>query len=231
MLLLPLVALSLISSVRPIYVVGRYDMVVFPAYALLIGLGLAKLHCVKRTGPLLVSTLAVILFIPIGTKLMLYYHAPAQHRAQQTAVALHTSVRNGDVVVFTGLRGMAVLYYLSREGYQWREGHCENPSAGRWFACRMFPLETEQAPSIYDTRRVTASLDAVNDDLNVFMKGLQGPDNKLWVVFHEVKYSQFRLLEVPEPDVFLVGQLAHRGLRPLPLWNNEAPGIFKFVSD
>ena len=231
MLLLPLVALSLISLVRPVYMVGRYDMVVFPAYALLIGLGLAKLHGVKRTGPLLVSTLAVILFVPIGTKLMLYYKAPSQHREQQTAVALHTSVRNGDVVVFTGLRGMAVLYYLSREGYRWREGYCENPSAGRRFACRMFPLETEQAPSIYDMRRVTASLEAVNDDLQVFMQGLQGPDNKLWVVFHEVEYSQSRFLELPEPDSFLVGQLAHRGLRALPLWNDEATGIFQFVSD
>jgi hypothetical protein len=205
-------------------------MVVFPAYALLVGLGFAKAQSVVRAGPLVAAGLGALLLCVIGAKLVRYYHAPASHKTQHTAEALHNSVANGDAVVFTGLRGLPTIYYLSRAGYRWRDGYCEDPAQERRFACRMFPLETEQAPSIYEARRVKASLDAVNEDLTVFLQGLQGPENRLWVVFNQVDLSNAGL-EVPEPDSFLVGQLARRGLRPLPLDAHGGLDIFRFVPE
>jgi hypothetical protein len=225
MLVVPLIGLSLVSVVRPVYAVGRYDMIVFPAYALLVGLGLAKAHSLPRAGPLVAGSLATILLLVIGTKLLLYYHAPSRHQQAVTARSLHDSVRNGDVVVFTGLRGLPTLYYLNRYGYHWREGYCEGAS-GRRFGCRMFPLETERAPSIYNARRVAASFEAVGEDLTVFLQGLQGPESTLWVVFNQAKPSPAGW-EFPEPDASLVRQLARRGLLP-PRRVDETLRVFQF---
>src|SRR5262249_44809835 len=43
-LALPLAALWVISFYRPLYIVGRYDMIAFPAIALVVGLALTKLQ-------------------------------------------------------------------------------------------------------------------------------------------------------------------------------------------
>ncbi len=223
----PLIGLLMISIFRPVYVVGRYDVIAFPPFLILLGVGLAKLQAISRRGWMLAIVTSVAFLVPIGAKLFQYYMASPLNEARQRAAVLNTNMRNGDVVVFTGLAGLPVLYYLSQQGYHWNDGVCENPQANRRFGCRMFPKETEHAPATYDPRRVLASLTAVRDDLDEFLAGLDSTDNRLLVAFAESESAASDLV-VPEPDIFLVGQLAHRGLTAIPLAGRNTGGIFEF---
>jgi hypothetical protein len=215
MLLFPLAALWLISLVKPAYVVGRYDMVAFPAFTLLIGLALTKLQRLRRAGLALTLSVTVALLLPIGVKLVGYYKMPpmgllSQPSARLTAGLLAAQVGNDDLVVFTGLRGLPVVYYLSRLGYQWTDGKCRAATTGRQFGCRMFPRETEHAPGGYNVDRVLHAPEAIRDDLEEFLHDLPQPGGVVWVVFNIVRFSQGRL-EVSEPDVLLVNELKGMG--------------------
>ncbi len=223
--LLPLFVLWAISFHKPVYVAGRYDMVAFPMYPVLLGLGLAKVQRIERVGSILAPLVALLLLIPIGTKLFLYYNSPSKGYAAVTARILHASVGNGDVVVFTGLRGISVISYLIRSGYRWEGGICQNEVANRQFGCRMYPRETETTLGGHDPSRVLASLDSVREDIFEFMKLLDPDRRRLWVVFASGDFTHWPLV-VPEEDDRLVQELMRLGLTPLRI--KGAPGIFVF---
>lgn len=224
LLFFPLAVLWLGSFVKPVYAVGRYDMVAFPAFALLLGLALWKLQRVPRVGPVLAGLGALLLLIPIGTKLFLYYQAPSGQLARRTAKVLQRFVGDGDVVVFTSTRVLPVMYYLSRAGYHWADGHCRNDLDRRRFACRLYPREVEGSPFRFDRDRVP-SAEAVRADIQAFMgqAGLHG--GGLWVVFGERILSEGKL-PLSEGELMLVWELQGLGYQPEPVMG--APGVFQF---
>ncbi len=226
LLLAPLGVLWLVSFYRPLYVIGRYDLVAYPSYPLLLGLALAKLQRVKRIGPILAPIMTLLLLLPVGSKLFRYYEAPSTSDAEATAQVLHGSAADGDVVVFTGLRGLRVLYYLDRLGYRWEAGYCRHAETGRRFGCRMYPRETERRPAaVVDTTRVLTSPEAVHADVQDFLKALPPHGGSVLVVFESGSSSQGRLT-LPKPDALLLGELQRLDLELSPV---KVPlGIFRF---
>ena len=212
MLAFPLAALWLISEfITPLYIVGRYDFIAFPAYVLLVGLALAKTQAIDRVGPMLVLILSTCVFVPIGVKLIGYYDrlgVPSYPSARAIGHVLGAHVQDGDVVVFTGLRGVRLRYYLSRLGIDWRGAACRESLTGRSFACRMYPRETERHPAMYDAHRVMASSDAVQDDAQDFVSGLNGPHNTVWVVMQQGDFNA--------ADPALLDALGRMGFQLLP---------------
>jgi len=194
MLVLPLVGMWLVSSfARPVYIVGRYDFVAFPAFALLVGLALAKVQAIARVGLAFALGLTLMFSIPIGVKLARYYELAVQPKlpsARAMANSLAADVRNGDVVVFTGLRGVRLHYYLGRLGIEWSGAVCHESLTGRNFGCRMFPRETEQHPAVYDPEPVLTSPDAVRDDVAAFASALDQPGNVMWLVLQQGNFNQ-----------------------------------------
>ncbi len=225
-LFLPLAVLWLTSLHTPVYVVGRYDLVAFPMYPVLVGLGLAKVQAIKRAGVILAPLVGFLLLVPIGTKLFLsYYIAPPKGDAEVTAKTIHMGVRKGDVVVFTGLRGVLVLAYLSRFGYRWEGRVCQNKVANRQFGCRMYPRETETTPGGHDPSRVLASFEAVREDVLEFIKALDPDLGELWVVFMAGDFNHWPFV-LPEEDARLFRELLGLGMKPLRI--EDARGIFAF---
>ncbi len=225
LLMFPLAVLWLVSFIRPVYAVGRYDIVAFPAFALLVGLALWKLQRVPRAGHLLAPLAALLLLIPIGTKLFLYYRAPSDGDAQATAQVLDAGVADGDVVVFTGLRGLPVLYYLSRLGFRWEAGQCRAEASVRRFSCRMYPRETERFPGVLNVSRVLASTDAVREDARDFLAGLRPLAGSLWMVFERGTFSREEIA-LPTMDAHLVRELQRLGLTFVAV--QGARGILRF---
>jgi 4-amino-4-deoxy-L-arabinose transferase-like glycosyltransferase len=223
LLFLPLGMLWLVSfSLKPLYAVGRYDLVAFPAYPLLLGLALTKAQRVKRVGPIVAPIAALLLLLPIGSKLVRYYQAPPSNLGwdpRATAQVLHAEVADGDVVVFTGLRGFPVLYYLSRLGYRWDAGECRNVLAGRRFGCRMYP------PRQPDARRILASPDALRADVQDFLRKLPPQGSAVWVISEFNTFPQ-GTPHLSEPDLLLVRQLQGSGLEFSPV--EMSLGIFRF---
>ena len=228
-LFFPLAALWLVSFITPIYVVGRYDIIAFPAYALLMGLAFAKLQRVRRIGPILAAVVALGLLIPIGTKLVLYYRtAPERNQARRIASALHRLVANGDTVVFTDLSGLPALYYLSRLGYRWEDRSCLNELAGRRFSCQLYPRESEQpyfAPAAYNPNPTLQSEHAAREDVANYLAAASGSESSLWVVFGDYRLSEGRHF-MTEEDVKLTRELLRVGLKATP--NIGSFGVFRF---
>jgi hypothetical protein len=221
LLLAPLVVLWAISFVTPAYVVGRYDQIAFAAFPLLVGVALAELARAKRVGRTLAVLVGLALFVPAGAKLLLYHQATTPGHARATARALDHAV------VFTGIRGLPVIYQLSRLGYAWAAPSCRNGATGRHFACRLYPREYEHPTTPqYDTRRVLASRTEVRADLDDVLASRASPSGAVWLVFGEGSLSDGRL-RLPAADDALIREMLAAGFQGRPL---AGPlGIFRFA--
>jgi 4-amino-4-deoxy-L-arabinose transferase-like glycosyltransferase len=225
MLCVPLALMWVISFFRPLYVVGRYDVVAFPPFPLLLGLALRKLQQVKRAGVILATGATLLLFIPVGAKLVRYYQAPSHSDAHATAQVLHAFVEHGDAVVFTGLRGLPVLYYLHGLGYRWEGGYCQSENGARRFACRMFPREIERRPAVRDLGRILTSPTAVHDDVADFLHAIAPSGGALWVALESASLSR-GMLYFHNTDALLLAELQRLNLRPVAV--PGAPLIFRY---
>jgi hypothetical protein len=217
----PIVTLWAVSYFKPLYVVGRYDMVAFPAYALLFGLAFSKIHRTGKRGPVAAALLGLALFVPIGTRLLVHYFSPTERPAEVIATILDESVANDAVTVFSGWRHLTAVYYLHRLGYRWEDGRCVNFPRGRHFWCRFFPPVYEQAyfalwgVSGQTSRTPEPTRDYVEQYLTVLF--LQAGD--LWVVLEGKR-------GLSENDVHLLGALGRWGYHQVP--ESGASGVLRF---
>jgi len=217
MLLAPLAALWLISWVKPIYAVGRYDLLAYPAFPLLLGLALYKL---QRSLSWQVATLAAAAFlIPVLVKLHLYYNVVEPPEAEPMARILDAGVRDSDVVVFTGLRALPVLYYMGRIGYVWENGYCSNSVKGRRFYCRMYPRVTEQTPAATDTNRLLGSAESARAELADYLPKLDRKTGTFWVVSWGASVGG--KVKLPRADQLLFHELEAAGLKRVPDGSNR----------
>ena len=146
-------------------------------------------------GVALALVLGLFLLVPIGAKLSLYYDAEKTTRRQETAAAVAEVARTGDVVVFTGLRGPGVLYYLDRSGIRWREGICVEAGTQRSFGCRLYPTKTE---GVLTARILEPSPDddeLVQADVEQYLAGLGAERATVWVVFDKLLEFEGRLVQ------------------------------------
>jgi 4-amino-4-deoxy-L-arabinose transferase-like glycosyltransferase len=217
--LLPLLVLWGVSFALPTYVVARYDLVAFPAYALLVGLAFAKLATLRRAAPLA----ALVFFGLIGAKLTLYYtlpvfasgHAPSR----ETAAALDRVVAEGDLVVLTAYRGATVGYQLRRLGYRERDGRFEHAMGGRRFELRR--LATHPSSLFFNVdhpERTRFDLEQVRSDLRADLAALDPARATVWV---EALPDEPRL---PRFRAMLAEELARADFGPAPLPLGLAPG-------
>jgi mannosyltransferase len=212
-LALPLTLLWTLSLFRPIYVAGRYDLVAYPAFALLLGLAFAKLQAQPRAGALLAAVAALLLALPIAVKLQRYYGADDDTGFARTARALVETVRDGDVVVFTDLRGMPVLYQLAQLGYRWEDGVCARSMPQHRFACHMFPRETEETPASYYPERIERDPTAVREDVATFLAPLRR-GGTIHIVLGKFARSHDQLAATRTDDLLLAA-LRRRGFTPV----------------
>jgi 4-amino-4-deoxy-L-arabinose transferase-like glycosyltransferase len=208
--LAPLLLLHAASLRKPVYVPGRHDIVALPPLVLALGFALAKLQAVPRFGPLLASSAALGLLLPIAARLLPYLSTVDPKLQSSTARVVLEAAAEGDVVVFTGLRGAAVQYQLGRLGYTCQNGRCSNPAGSHSFSLRFFPRETEETPAVLRVRRVSGSPQAVADDVEDFLDGLRGPSGSVHVFFGKFATSGGRLAVGPL-DVTLLEALQRQG--------------------
>lgn len=211
----PLAVLWGASFVKPLYVVGRYDLAAFPAFVLLVGVGLAKALRLRRRGRPLALAAVLMAAVATGMVLLNSFRNPAVPDAAPTARALADGVRNGDVVVFTGLRAYPVRYYLARLGYACEQRTCRNPATGTAFAARSYPRETEEEAAAYVPGRVLGSPEEARRDLEDFLRSRAAPNSSLWLVL--AGRVSGGGLDVNDADWRLVEAIRERGTLPTPI--------------
>ena len=210
---LPLLILWLVSFVKPLYLTGRYDLITFPAFVLLMGLSLAKLQQIGRIGKFLAGIIAALFLLVTSLKLNLYYETDGQQLSRPIAVALDRFAEDGDVVIFTGLQGLPTLYALHGLGYRWQDGSCRKLGNHRQFWCRMFPRETEKQPAIYDPSRIAPSPTAIHDDLNEFLAPLRNRAGSVWMVFDGTLNRNTQDYGIRSHDVAFIEELKRAGFQ------------------
>lgn len=196
----PLILLWAVSWVRPLYVVGRYDQVALPACLALLGMACAKLQ--QRAGSAACACVAALLLLPIGWKLRLYYDAAKIGTAASVAGAIDERARNADVVVFTELRALPVIYELSRLGYIFEDKRCRHATTGRHFACRAFPRQTEDQMAMM-TGMDGENRDEVADAAADFAGERGSADNSVWVVLGRYRASPGVIRATPRSSALL----------------------------
>ena len=108
-LLLPLAVPFVLSFVKPVYMVGRSDVFVFPAFSLLLALAVQRF---RSTAAQVVVAAALLAACAVG---IVHYFANPQHALEREAFqALAREARDGDVVVCTDLTRPTAEYYLRR---------------------------------------------------------------------------------------------------------------------
>jgi hypothetical protein len=175
----PLATLWLVSLIKPLYVVGRYDMISFPAYALMVGLALAKLQSFPRSGPYLAGVAFLLLVLPIGWKLHLYYGAESSVRAERIASALSSNVRTGDSVVFSDAGALVVLANMYDSGFVWNGLTCENEATAQRVECRIF---SPVLPAWLVPGRVISGATAIRREYRDFLSQELRTQHDIWVV-------------------------------------------------
>jgi uncharacterized membrane protein len=201
LLFCPLLMLWLISWAKPLYAMGRYDFLAYPAFPILVGLAFAKLH--RNLGWPVAALLAVLLLAPVSAKLYFYYQAPETAKPRMTAQFLDSEVKNKDVVVFTGLRALPVLFYLNRAGNIWENSLCNNSLTGRSFSCRMYPRVAEQTPAS-EPGQMPDSPGQVRAELTGYLAGFHDRTGTFWVVLSGVQ-------PLPKADQLLLEELLRSG--------------------
>ena len=112
LLFAPLLLLSLCSLARPVYFLGRYDLVAFPGFAILTGIGVARLRPSSR-GVVALAALALCAW----SLAPCYVPTPAARSISTVVRArLLPALRRGDVLLFTGYGMPGVRYALLRAG-------------------------------------------------------------------------------------------------------------------
>ncbi len=112
-LFIPIVIAFLISLKKPIYVPGRYDMSVFPAFSLIISLGIYKIE-----KPIWRNYIIAVILVAISINLYNYYFVYEKSNDRRVANYIQSRMNNEDVWIFTDLTLYPFRYYSNNYPYQ-----------------------------------------------------------------------------------------------------------------
>ena len=221
-LVAPLAALWALSWFGTPYLVGRYDLVAFPVLPVLLAFGGERLRArLPAVATVLLVGLAAVMTLKLAAQLTL----PAPDTFHPTARILDGALRDGDVLVFTDLRGAPLLYQLGRLGWDCGGRTCESEAAARRVALFFFPDETRHHAGDLDARRLSARPEAAADDVLAMLAARGSSASTLWVVLGAWASNPQGQIASTRLDALLLNELKARGLRPL--WNS-ALGIGEY---
>lgn len=140
--------LWLVSLVRPVYCPGRYDLIAFPAFVLVLAHAIAvATSAASRAVRALAVVAAAGLAVAVATKDWRYLTAPASGDANVAAAEyLRDHIASGEAVVLTGSVGLPVLARLYCDDFVWVAPRCRSARGDVEFSCRLLPPSLEQAP-------------------------------------------------------------------------------------
>lgn len=106
-ILFPLLLVFLISLKKPIYVAGRYDIVFFAPFLLIVSFGLNKVtHLIHRY-----SLLSGII-LSLAFSLHSYYFEYYKSNDRKVEEYIHENSKKNDILVFTNLTSSSFFYYV-----------------------------------------------------------------------------------------------------------------------
>jgi len=216
--LVPLALLFAVSFAKPLYVTGRYDAIAFPWLVVLAGW--VAHRCVGQMSFIVLTTL---LFGGMLYKDAQHLAAPRVYHdfdAALSADLVKESVRDGDVLIFTGMRGTSVLYYLSQNGFGWDGEHCRHEARQLVLACRILPYTDTGVPFAMGTAVTTpVSSASALADFSRILNDERKAGASVWIL-----YSRQR-----EPaNIVIDREIAHALRRNRYVFVRDAPDLGRY---
>jgi 4-amino-4-deoxy-L-arabinose transferase-like glycosyltransferase len=183
-LLVPFILALLVSLKRPIYVVGRYDMFIFPAFCLISGMGLAK---IKQ------ANLRVILLagIVIASVLSLhdYYYVFRKSNDRKVANYLQSHINRDDILIFTDLSAYSFNYY-------WRQDYQPAMISFPMVDDGWLPRQALECNDAYVNNEIRKTVGRI--------KEMQKDNSLIWLMFNDIPINR-RLVAELKRDYILKG--------------------------
>lgn len=198
-LVLPLFALIIISSViTPVYVVGRYDLIAYPAFLLLTG---SVIHSLLNTrngvSKLFLNSFMLVVFCVLITvnlyQVLIYKNATPYHSLVTDGKKILSTLNNDDGLLIASPNAIEILYYLHLQGIHKKNEQCNYDQ--KYFKCRLFPKNLEEAPALLDRYTNLPINDKQTFNINYFLDDLS-PDSQIVLILDSFKY---------EEDQFILG--------------------------
>ena len=193
----PLLLLLGISFFRPIYIVGRYDLVAFPAFVVWLGYALSLITKRKNGMSNFVAILIVCAFTaPIAAKLVNYFEFESQSEVDQLARQIAVTAADDELLVMVGPTVVQLVYYLRLNGIEWEDGICRSTTSDQKFYCRMLPLRLEVAPAALQRYYLAARNGELFSDIVQIIAEADNP-HRVRLVFMEAKRNQSGSMAFP----------------------------------
>jgi hypothetical protein len=191
--LLPLFSLYSMSFLKPLYVLGRYDVVGFPFLVLLFGWMGFRASELQGARRLFAYGAAIALSGSLVYKDALMLTADRVYQdydAQKSAALVDQLMGDRDLVIFTGMRGTGVLYYLNQLGYQWNSAECIHSERRINARCRILPYSDSGVPFVMGTP-VTApvTVDTAISDITPEIEAATRRGAKILIVVTRLRSS------------------------------------------
>jgi uncharacterized membrane protein len=226
---LPLFALIAASLlITPVYVVGRYDLIAYPAF-LVLAACLARILLSGKPsvpGRLLRGGMALLFLLFIGAqayKIAAYREAPPYRSMKGDVTALTEEIRDGDGLLVATPRAILVWYYLEEAGYNRRGDRCFGH--GISFTCRLFPRRFERAPASQQRYFDLYRTEHPSFDLGYFLNDLPAGARVLLLLNHVDRWGN--KIQLDPVGLQLVSKLREAGYYRKELY----PGINLLVFD
>ena len=192
MLLVPLVALLGISLAwRPVYVIGRYDILALPALVLLAGYGLSRL---ASTGKRLRLTATIVVALILLGAMSLATWRYLDHQPLRSIETLATKLKQRIVdrsgLILSGPVAALAVYYLHRQGIDRDGSVCHDIQARRLFRCRFYPQDLELAPGSQE-RYIAINTSSTSANL-AYLDDMLASIDTLWVVSHGATLNNYK---------------------------------------
>lgn len=191
-LILPLGLAYLISFIKPAYFAGRYDMMVFPAWTLLVAVGFTTVRPLALRWAIGTAVIGLMLW-----PLSLYLRSVTNERPwNDIADLIVKQAEVGDVIIFTGLSRPPVQYYLGK--------------TGRRLILHSYPSDLERHMAWIDRARMTAHPEALVRDADALLEHVEQelrPNGRVWLVYSHPDVSDTLRLRL---DTRMAGMVVAR---------------------
>lgn len=196
--LFPLIAAFTVSEFKPAYVAGRYEIIVLPAFLLLLAYFFAQIR-----SRFLLTILTITLVIFAGRKVVTEQDLIRQYQSTDKTISLSlfNRLRDQDAIIATDLSGATFDYYFSREN-----------QGKKKFSLFYYPAEMGIHPGWKNLKDMLKKEDKYTreaEDLVQQLKTQSVSGRKIWVLYktdnplneilRQKLQANFSLVKIEEP--------------------------------
>ena len=213
--LMPLILLLSLSLIyNPVYVVGRYDLIAYPSFILLLGFIVSKysykLSCIsKKIRISVIFIFFVLVTVSQIIKVNAYKNALPISGLKEQIKNISSLMGKNDLFVINRPDAAVPMYYLEYHGFKWRNNYCNNRESG--FFCTLFPKNMELSPAASSRYKQTNEIPSNELDVSYILE-FMSDDSSIFLYAKELTIIGNEKINISSATLKLLEKLTDQGL-------------------